>query len=194
MCGGWGGGGGGGALAVMRSGCSELPVRCNTHCMPLHLLLLVSLPPTLCSVELTFSSNSSRFLASEQQQPTLTKEYTFELLGGSEPRLLSSRVTKAPAWAAPDMDPTQRSVGGDSGKKLRPAASFFQLFKPGGGKYAFNLTGSEKDAQVRTPHRRCKTTQKFMRVVAAPCKTQCWIVWHPLLLHVLHACDLACAV
>lgn len=32
---------------------------------------------------------------------------------------------------------------------MRPAASLFQLFKLGGGKFAFNLTGDDKEAQAR---------------------------------------------
>jgi hypothetical protein len=51
----------------------------------------------------------------------------------------------APKWASPAKDPTHK-VGRDG--KPRPASSIFQLFKQGGGKFAFNLTGNARDVQV----------------------------------------------
>ncbi|KAF6265329.1 hypothetical protein COO60DRAFT_1039802 [Scenedesmus sp. NREL 46B-D3] len=64
---------------------------------------------------------------------------------GGEPYLLHSKVGTAPAWASAELDPTHKK--GRDGKQ-RPASSFFQLFRPGGGKYAFNLTGDDKEAQA----------------------------------------------
>eukprot|EP00878_Enallax_costatus_P038880 GHUV01044368.1.p1 GENE.GHUV01044368.1~~GHUV01044368.1.p1 ORF type:complete len:515 (+),score=231.98 GHUV01044368.1:220-1764(+) len=78
--------------------------------------------------------------------PTLIKEYSFEATPGGEPYLLHSKVTAAPLWSSPELDPTHKK-GRDS--KQRPASSIFQLFKQGGGKYAFNLSGSEKDVQAK---------------------------------------------
>lgn len=72
------------------------------------------------------------------------KSYTFEQGAGSD-RLLQSKVVAAPSWSASDKDPTHK-IGRDG--KQRAASSIFQLFKQGGGKYAFNLTGSGKDVQV----------------------------------------------
>jgi hypothetical protein len=66
---------------------------------------------------------------------------------GGEPYLLHSKVSAAPAWASPEQDPTHKK--GRDGKQ-RPASSFFQLFRPGGGKYAFNLAGDDKEVQVGT--------------------------------------------
>jgi hypothetical protein len=65
---------------------------------------------------------------------------------GGEPYLLHSKVSAAPAWASAELDPTHKK--GRDGKQ-RPASSFFQLFRPRGGKYAFNLTGDDKEVQVR---------------------------------------------
>jgi hypothetical protein len=65
---------------------------------------------------------------------------------GVEPYLLHSKVSAAPAWASAELDPTHKK--GRDGKQ-RPSSSFFQLFRPGGGKYAFNLTGGDKEVQVR---------------------------------------------
>jgi hypothetical protein len=65
---------------------------------------------------------------------------------GGEPYLLHSKISAAPAWASAELDPTHKK--GRDGKQ-RPASSFFQLFRPGGGKYAFNLTGDDKEVQVR---------------------------------------------
>lgn len=75
----------------------------------------------------------------------LVKSYTFDPSSGSD-RLLQSKVVSAPKWASSSTDPTHKT--GRDGKQ-RPASSIFQLFKQGGGKYAFNLTGSSKDVQVR---------------------------------------------
>jgi hypothetical protein len=82
----------------------------------------------------------------------LDKEYSFEVGASGEPFLLSSRVTAGPQWASAGLDPTHKQ-GGDG--KLRPASSFFQLFRSGGGKYAFNLAGEDREVQVRawTQHR-----------------------------------------
>lgn len=65
---------------------------------------------------------------------------------GGEPYLLHSKVAAAPAWASAALDPTHKP--GRDGKQ-RPASSFFQLFRQGGGKYAFNLAGDDKEVQVR---------------------------------------------
>lgn len=77
----------------------------------------------------------------------LVKSYTFQQGAGAD-RLLQSKVVAAPKWSSPDKDPTHKT--GRDGKQ-RLASSIFQLFKPGGGggKYAFNLTGTGKDVQVR---------------------------------------------
>lgn len=86
---------------------------------------------------------------------TLRKEYRFTVLGagaaasgGPALRLLSSKVAVAPEWAPGTRDPTHRKARDG---RLRPAASVFQLFRAqgGGGKWAFNLTGPEKEVQVR---------------------------------------------
>ncbi|KAF8069510.1 NUDT19 [Scenedesmus sp. PABB004] len=75
----------------------------------------------------------------------VAKDYTFELGAGGEPFLRSSRVAAPPTWASPARDPTHRA-GADG--KARPAASLFQLLRPGGGKYAFNLAGPEREVQA----------------------------------------------
>ncbi|WIA10139.1 hypothetical protein OEZ85_010346 [Tetradesmus obliquus] len=75
----------------------------------------------------------------------LVKEYTFEVAPGGEPYLLHSKVAAAPAWASAALDPTHKP--GRDGKQ-RPASSFFQLFRQGGGKYAFNLAGDDKEVQA----------------------------------------------
>eukprot|EP00775_Hariotina_reticulata_P010883 gene10883-11037_t len=74
----------------------------------------------------------------------LKKEYSFEVGASGEPFLLSSRIAAAPQWTSAVMDPTHKQ-GRDG--KTRPASSFFQLFRSGGGKYAFNLAGDDKDVQ-----------------------------------------------
>jgi hypothetical protein len=81
----------------------------------------------------------------------LRKSYHFTVgvgaSGAPALRLLSSKVLAAPQWAPGVRDPTHRKARDG---RLRPCASFFQLFRAagGGGKWAFNLTGPEKDVQV----------------------------------------------
>lgn len=81
-------------------------------------------------------------------RPVLIKTYTFEQGSGAD-RLLHSKVVAAPKWADSSKDPTHK-VGKDG--KQRPASSIFQLFKQGGGKYAFNLVASGKEVQVGTEY------------------------------------------
>jgi hypothetical protein len=71
----------------------------------------------------------------------LAKAYSFEPAGNGG-RMLTSHVVAAPQWGA--CDPTHKAARG----RQRPAASIFQLFKPGGGKLAFNLSGDARDVQV----------------------------------------------
>lgn len=105
---------------------------------------LHSTPCLRAAVELEFLPND--YLAPSCSK--LVKEYTFEVSPGGEPYLLHSKVASAPAWVSPEQDPTHKKGKDD---KARPASSIFQLFRPGGGKYAFNLVGDDKEVQVRNP-------------------------------------------
>jgi hypothetical protein len=100
----------------------------------------------LSAGELEFLPNKYLVAAdgAADHRPLLVKSYSFEH-GSRSDRLLQSKVMSAPKWASSSTDPTHK-VGRDG--KQRPASSIFQLFKQGGGKYAFNLTGSSKDVQV----------------------------------------------
>lgn len=115
-------------------------------CCLVCLSLLTSHHPA-ATVELEFLPNEYLVAGSDAAggRPLLVKSYTFEQGTGSD-RLLQSKVVAAPAWASTAKDPTHKS--GRDGKQ-RPASSIFQLFKAGGGKYAFNLAGASKDVQVR---------------------------------------------
>lgn len=93
--------------------------------------------------ELEFLPN--KYLApADGDRAVLAKSYTFEQSTGVD-RLLHSKVVAAAKWVSADLDPTHK-MGRDG--KQRAASSIFQLFKQGGGKYAFNLAGSSKDVQV----------------------------------------------
>jgi hypothetical protein len=93
-----------------------------------------------CTVELEFVPNA--YLAGSSSS-TLVKSFSFDPASDA---MLASKVVAAPSWASPGVDPTHKA--GRDGKQ-RPASSVFQLFKQGGGKYAFNLTGDAKEVQVR---------------------------------------------
>lgn len=95
----------------------------------------------LNAVELDFLPN----MYLKPDATLLTKAYSLEATAGDDVYLLSSRVAVAPTWSSAELDPTHKK--GRDGKQ-RPASSIFQLFKQGGGKYAFNLSGSEKEVQV----------------------------------------------
>jgi hypothetical protein len=106
-------------------------------------VLLIVSTVLLAAGELEFLPN--KYLSpTEGDAAVLAKSYTFEQSTGVD-RLLHSKVLAAPKWASADLDPTHK-VGRDG--KQRVASSIFQLFKQGGGKYAFNLAGSSKDVQV----------------------------------------------
>lgn len=96
------------------------------------------------TLELEFAEDCPQLAGSK----TLKKSYSLLSGGGGSVRLLSSKVVAPPQWAPGVRDPTHRKARDG---RLRPCASFFQLFKPGGGggKLAFNLTGPEKEVQVR---------------------------------------------
>jgi len=100
--------------------------------------------------ELEFSEGCPQLAADCK---TLHKEYTYTVksgsVGPSSLRLQSSKVVAPPKWAAGVRDPTHRRARDG---RNRPCASFFHLFRlgGGGGKLAFNLTGVEKEVQVRS--------------------------------------------
>ncbi len=103
--------------------------------------------------ELEFAEGCPQLAAGSR---TLRKEYHFVVkgaaagaaAGGLGLRLTSGKVVAAPQWAPGAQDPTHRKARDG---RTRPCASFFQLFRQGGGggKLAFNLTGVEKEVQVR---------------------------------------------
>lgn len=137
-------------LGVVCGATPPTPTPLGICCVPDCLVCLpVSMWLCILAGELEFLPNPYLVAAdgAADGRPVLVKSYTFQTGVGTD-RLLHSKVVAAPKWSSSSQDPTHK-VGKDG--KQRPASSIFQLFKQsgGGGKYAFNLTGSGKDVQVR---------------------------------------------
>jgi hypothetical protein len=89
---------------------------------------------------------------------TLVKHYTLErgggLFEGAGWVMRTSKVVNTPHWSNADKDPTHAkppssSEGAQHQRKGRTICSLFHLFRPNAGKWVFNITGDDKDAQVR---------------------------------------------
>jgi hypothetical protein len=141
-------------------------------------MLLLLHPWCLATVELEFlpgspylsssahptSSSSGKGGASKpgsstSSPVTLVKHYTLErgggLFEGAGWVMRTSKVVTGPHWSDADKDPTHAkppssSEGAQHQRKGRTICSLFHLFRPNAGKWVFNITGDDKDAQVRS--------------------------------------------
>lgn len=150
----------------------------SSKCAHLWFMLLLLHPWCLATVELEFlpgspylsssahptSSSSGKGGASKpgsstSSPVTLVKHYTLErgggLFEGAGWVMRTSKVVTGPHWSDADKDPTHAkppssSEGAQHQRKGRTICSLFHLFRPNAGKWVFNITGDDKDAQVRS--------------------------------------------